>query len=252
MQYGFYNLDCFEGAKKHIADCSVDLMACDVPFGIREASFSKHYNRDDLTIGGYVEAPADYARFSNDWIGEAKRILKDNGALWVISGWTNLRHVLNAIDAHGMHLRNHVVWKYNFGVYTRRKFVSAHYHLLYVLKSHRAKPTFNTTCRFSPEDRTGEGNSALYRDLEDVWVITKEYQRGTIKNVNKLPTELVRKIMQYSSNPGDLVCDFFLGNGTTAFVARELGRSCIGFELNPAAYKHFSERFDEVDRGVAA
>ena len=53
---------------------------------------------------------------------------------------------------------------------------------------------------------------------------------------NKLPEELVKKMVQYSSNEGDVVCDFFMGNFTTKKVCRELNRHCIGFEININAF----------------
>ena len=81
----FYNEDCVEGAKKHLNDNSVDLLICDPPFGIEEASFSKHYYREkNLVLEGYVQAPDDYYLFSYMWLEQCKRILKENGSLVVI------------------------------------------------------------------------------------------------------------------------------------------------------------------------
>jgi hypothetical protein len=88
----------------------------------------------------------------------------------------------------------------------------------------RPEGWLNLPHRYSPQDRDANGRSLLYRDLEDVWVINREYSRGEKKNGNKLPDELIRKILLYSSNPGDTVCDFFMGKFTTARVALELGR----------------------------
>src|SRR5439155_23994431 len=126
---------------------------------------------------------------------------------------------------------NQIIWKYKFGVMTKRKYVTSHYNIIYFTKSQEAEPTFNPACRFAV------GSLEQANDLADVWYINREYHRGKIKNCNKLPAELVRKIIQYSSNLGDTVCDFFQGNFTTAVMARRLGRRPCGFELNPAAYE---------------
>ena len=64
-----------------------------------------------------------------------------------------------------------------------------------------------------------------------------------IKNQNELPTKLVEKIIQYSSNTGDKVMDMFLGGFTTARVALQLGREPSGFEINKRAYEYFKPRF---------
>lgn len=247
--YPIWNVNCVEGAKALIRDETVDLIVTDPPFGIQETTFGKHYNRDESTvIDGYVEAPPDYYAFSRAWLEQARRVLKPNGSMYVVSGWTNLRHVLNACHDAGLFLVNHCVWKYNFGVFTRKKYVTSHYHVLYLKKSEKAKPTFNTTCRFSAaRDATG---SPLYRDLEDVWVIKKEYQPGAVKNKNKLPDALVEKMIAYSSNEGDVVADFFLGNFTTAFCAARMGRVPTGFELNPVAYRHNMEKLRQDPVGL--
>ncbi len=244
-----YNQDCVEGAKNHIEDNSVDLIICDPPFGIEESSFQKHYYRDDLVIEGYVEAPTDYEKFSLDWITESKRIMKDNGSMYIISGWTNLHHILNAVNKLGLHMINHIIWKYNFGVCTKTKFVSSHYHILYLSKTKKVKPKFNTYSRFGFSEKTADDRSLLYSDMEDVWNIPKEYQSGERKNANKLPEELIRKIMQYSSDEGDLVCDFFLGNFTSAVVSKKMNRNFVGFEINENSYNHFIKEMESVVEG---
>ncbi len=89
-----------------------------------------------------------------------------------------------------------------------------------------------------------DGEPSQYNDREDVWTIDREYKSPTtIKNQNELPTKLVEKIIQYSSNTGDTVMDMFLGGFTTARVALELGRLPMGFEINKRAYEHFKPRF---------
>ena len=235
-----YNEDCITGAPKHILSKSVDLIICDPPFGINEGRFSNQYNRTGIGIvSGYCEAPSGYFDFTREWLGEAKRVLQDNGSMYIVSGWSQLHHVLNAITHHDLYVINHLIWKYNFGVFTRNKYVSSHYHILFLKKNHRVKHQFNTVCRFESCQRNELGGSAQYKDLEDVWSIKKEYQRGRTKNINKLPDELVRKMIQYSSLPGETVGDFFMGNFTTARVAIEMRRKVVGFEKNSHAYNEF-------------
>jgi site-specific DNA-methyltransferase (adenine-specific) len=161
--------------------------------------------------------------------------------MYVVSGHTQLRAVLNAAYELGLVEINHIIWKYNFGVNTRTKFVTSHYNILYYKKSESVEPTFNLTCRFGADDVAGRE-----ADLSSVWFINREFHRGKKKNCNKLPTELVRKMIQYSSNPGDVVCDFFLGNFTTAVVARQLGRHSCGFELNPQAFRNGMESLEQT------
>lgn len=249
MNYKIWNEDCIKGAK-HIKDDSVDLILNDPPFGINEAKFDQLYKRDSSNIiDGYIEAPIDYDKFTLDWMTECKRILKDTGSMYIVSGWSNLSSIYRAIEKLGLYEVNHIIWKYNFGVNTKNKYVSSHYHIFYLVKSEKAKRTFNTNCRYTQVDKDENGRSVLYQDLEDVWMINKEYQPGEIKNVNKLPNKLVEKIIEYSSNEGDTVCDFFMGNFTTADCSLRLGRKVLGFEMNKNSYEHHINKLDEIEFG---
>lgn len=244
-----YNEDCIVGAKK-IKDGSIDLIICDPPFGINESKFDKHYFRDkSKEIDGYQEAPKDisYEEWTCLWISECKRILKDNGSMYIVIGHSNLYAVLKAINSLGMNIINHLIWKFNFGVNTTKKFITSHYHILYVSRTKSSNLTFNTHCRYGADEKDGNGRSLLYRDLEDVFVINKEYQPGVRKNKNKLPIELLIKLIKYSTNRGDIVCDFFLGNFTTAYAAKKLDRRIIGFEINKNAYEEHIDKILNVE-----
>jgi site-specific DNA-methyltransferase (adenine-specific) len=247
-----YNEDCVQGAADYLADKSIDLLICDPPFNIGESRFGQMYNRlESNVLAGYVEAPADYFGWSCQWLGQAHRVLKDNGSFYLVSGWSHLPEVLNAVREVGFQTINHIIWRYNFGVFTKRKYVTSHYHILFLAKP-GAKIKFNTECRFSIQARGPQREALNYRDREDVWTINREYYPGRLKNSNKLPDELVRKMIQYSSDPGDVVCDFFMGNFTTAYVGLAENRHVRGFEINKNAYDLHCGRLAEVSlRGAA-
>src|SRR6185312_5930610 len=81
--YEIWNEDCISGSKK-IADGSVKLIICDSPFGISETKFDSIYNRDKTNVmAGYVEAPIDYDKFTLDWLTECKRILHEDGSMYL-------------------------------------------------------------------------------------------------------------------------------------------------------------------------
>lgn len=229
----FYNGDCIAGARKHIPDDSVDLIITDPPYGINGDRLHQHYNRDErFVVGGYIEVPAsEYGEFSREWVREAGRILRPGGSIYIVSGYTNLYHILHALRETGLREVNHIIWRYNFGVYTSRKYVSSHYHILYYEKP-GGERTFNLESRYGTGEKTPGGRSPNYRDREDVWCINREYKPGQAKNKNELPTELLVKMLQYSSNEGDLVCDMFLGGFSTARTAIGLNRRATGFEIS--------------------
>ena len=229
--------DCISGMATMPASC-MDLVVTDPPFAIRFEAARSNYNRKaGNVLVGYREVKReDYAAFSRDWISAAHRVLKDSGSMFVFSGWNHLKDVLAALDGAGFETVNHIVWKYQFGVATKKKFVTSHYHCIYVCKD-SSKRRFYTDSRFGP-------GKERYADLEDVWVIKREYWRGEKKTPTKLPSELVRKILQYASQKGDLVMDPFMGSGQVAVVAKEMGRRYCGFEAVKEYFDFACARLD--------
>jgi site-specific DNA-methyltransferase (adenine-specific) len=229
----FYNGECISGAAEHLADNSVDLIITDPPYGINGDLLHRHYNRnEDFVVDGYVEIPrSEYADFSVRWIQEAERVLRPGGSIYIISGYTNLIDLLNALKKTNLREINHIIWKYNFGVFTRRKYVSSHYHILFYEKP-GGKRTFNLESRYGLHEKTIKGRSLNNSDREDVWIMNREYKPGKMKNKNELPTTLLIKMIQYSSNEGEVVADFFCGGFSTAAVALGLNRKFVGFEIS--------------------
>lgn len=201
-----------------IPEGSIDLIVTDPPFAIDFKAQRLNYNRKGSNVlEGYQEVPeAEYGEFTRTWIREAARVLAPSGSMYIFSGWNRLRDILEGIDDADLTTVNHLIWKYQFGVFTKKKYVTSHYHILFVVKNPKHY-TFNKVDHYP----------------EDVWVINREYWKGRKKTPTKLPSELVKKILTYSSNPGDLVLDPFLGSGTVAAVARQEGRYFLGFEVVP-------------------
>ncbi len=250
----FYNEDGITGCRARIPDGSVDLVITDPPYGIAGDTLHKHYNRNEtFVVDGYIEVPAaEYGDFSHLWVAEAARILRPNGAIYIVSGYTQLFHVLSALRATDLIEINHIIWKYNFGVFTRAKYVSSHYHILYYEKPGPGKRTFNLTSRYGLREAASDGGSLNYLDREDVWSINREYKPGQVKNKNALPTALLIKMLQYSSNEGDLICDPFMGGFSTARVALGLNRRFVGFELSKAAFDQGVKTMQHLSPGELA
>ncbi|MCY3853834.1 MAG: site-specific DNA-methyltransferase [Thaumarchaeota archaeon] len=238
-----YNIDCIDGMKS-IKNACVDLIITDPPFAINFSNKKNNYNRTfDKVLEGYNDINHKrYYNFTYKWMIEAFRILKDSGSMYVFSGWNNLNDILTALDTIGFITVNHIIWKYQFGVVTKRKFVTAHYHCLYVCKNDRLRKFFPYV-RFKQNDRSKDGNRSLhYRDKEDVWYIKREYWTNKLKTPTKLPSALICKILEYSSTKYDVIVDPFLGSGQVAVVSKMLGRHYIGFEIVEDYYKFAKKR----------
>lgn len=240
-----YNMNCIEGMKK-ISNNSIDLIITDPPFAIDFKAKRSNYNRtSSRVLEGYNEILKEkYYDFTFQWMKEAYGLLKDSGSMYVFSGWNNLKDILMALDEIGFITVNHIIWKYQFGVVTKNKFVTSHYHCLYVCKNDKERKFFPFS-RFDKEDRGLKGGSLHYEDKEDVWVINREYWNGDQKTPTKLPAELIKKILMYSSEEGDVVLDPFLGSGQVAVVSKMLGRKYIGFEIVKEYYEFAKKRLDK-------
>jgi site-specific DNA-methyltransferase (adenine-specific) len=224
--------DCI-GGMQALPGNSVDLVIADPPFGIEFDGKGSQYNRKtDLVVDGYQEVAGSYDRFTEAWVSEIPRIMKDTASAYIFSGWTNLKDVLVAIDDSSLSVINHVIWKYQFGVFTQRKYVTSHYHVLFLAKS-PAKYYFNKIEHYPL----------------DIWDIPRTYRPGQQKNGTKLPDDVVFRCIDFSSRPGDLVFDPFMGNGTTAACAKAKFRHFLGFELNENMREILDQNINVVTAG---
>mgnify|MGYP001971836696 FL=1 len=228
---------------KQIPDEKIDLVVTDPPFAINFKAKKANYNRTaSRVLSGYNEITKEnYYEFTLNWMSQCFRILKESGGMYVFSGWNNLADILNAIEEIGFITVNHIIWKYQFGVVTNRKFVTSHYHCLYICKNDKKRKFFPYE-RFGKEEKNNQGRSLHYKDKEDVWEIKREYWTGDEKTPTKLPAEIIKKILQYSSEEGDLVFDPFLGSGQTAVVSKLLKRNYMGFEIVKEYFDFISKR----------
>jgi len=240
-----YNKDCIVGMKA-IPNEKIDLVVTDPPFAINFKAKKSNYNRTaSRVLSGYDEIKAeDYYDFTNAWMAEAYRILKKSGSMYVFSGWNNLKDILTALDDNNFTTINHIIWKYQFGVVTSKKFVTSHYHCLFVCKDDKKRKFFPYS-RFEKNAKTSDGQSLHYRDKEDVWIIKREYWTGDDKTPTKLPAEIIKKILEYSSEKKDLVLDPFLGSGQVAVISKMLGRQYLGFETVKEYYNFANKRLQK-------
>ena len=240
-----YNCDCIQGMNS-VPKNKIDLVITDPPFAINFRAKKANYNRkQSRVLEGYNEiSPENYYDFTLEWMSQVHRILKESGSMYLFSGWNNLKEILMAIDDVGFHIVNHIIWKYQFGVVTKNKYVTSHYHCLYVCKNDKKRKFFPFK-RFSKDAKSEDGHSLHYKDKEDVWEIKREYWTGDKKTPTKLPAEIIEKILFYSSKKNDIVLDPFLGSGQVAMVSKMHGRQFCGFEIVKDYYKFAKKRLDK-------
>jgi site-specific DNA-methyltransferase (adenine-specific) len=187
--------------------------------------------QDDYVLYDDKFSRDEYEEFSFKWISACYDALAKDGTLYIISGWTRINEIMNAVNRTEYHLINHVIWYFSWGVFARKRYVTSHYHILFLAKD-------KTNYCFVPQVSNPNTKRKGQKYEEDVlhW---PEYNRGNDPDRVKghpcqLPIVLLEKIVKISSRPGDWVGGVFSGSGVTMLACRRLGRNVIGFEKNKA------------------
>ncbi|MHA1971771.1 MAG: DNA-methyltransferase [Candidatus Hodarchaeales archaeon] len=210
--------DVIEKLPEKATERKFNLIIADPPFGISFNKSSHEYGSKEYDLYEDKFTPESYFDFSKKWIQACYEALTDDGSLYIISGWTNLQYILNAIKETQFYMLNHAIWYFSWGVYTKRRFTTSHYHILLLVKNKKKYKFFKQK----------------HYD-EDVF-FWPEYNRGNDPDRIKghpcqLPIVLLEKLIKTSSEIGDLVGDVFSGSGGTILAAKKTGRDVIGFEL---------------------
>ena len=227
--------DCVEQMNKLPAE-SIDLIFADPPYNLQ---LNKELSRPDQSkVHGVNESwdqfdsISDYDKYTNLWMNAAKRILKPNGAMWVIGSYHNIFRLGYIMQDLGFWMLNDLIWrKVNpMPNFRGRRFTNAHETLIWASKSSSSKYTFNY-----------EAMKSLNGDLQmrSDWLIPICTGEERLKNTDgkkvhptQKPENLISRVIMSSSNIGDTVLDPFFGTGTTGAVSKKLGRNYIGIEQN--------------------
>jgi modification methylase len=241
--------DCL-AALAALPAASVDLVFADPPYNLQLAG--ELHRPDNSRVDG-VEAVwdkfagfAEYDRFTRDWLAACRRVLKANGALWVIGTYHNIFRIGAALQDLGFWLLNDVIWRKSNPMpnFRGRRFTNAHETLLWCAQSRDSRYTFNY-----------EAMKALNDELQmrSDWLIPlcggpERLRDGAGKKAHptQKPEALLHRVLLASTRPGDVVLDPFFGTGTTGAVAKHLGRHFIGIERDPAYVALARRRIAEV------
>jgi modification methylase len=213
---------------------SVDLVFADPPYNLqlegelRRPNNSKVDAVDDAW--DQFESFEAYDMFSRAWLTASRRVLKDDGAIWVIGSYHNIYRLGATMQDLGFWFLNDVVWRKTNPMpnFKGTRFTNAHETLLWCAKSREQKRyTFNYHAMKTLNDDL---------QMRSDWSLPICSGRERLKingekaHATQKPESLLYRILLASTNPGDVVVDPFSGSGTTAAVAKRLGRHFIGIE----------------------
>jgi modification methylase len=221
-----------------LPDKSVDMIFADPPYNLQLGGdlFRPEGSRVDAVDDDWdkFDSLAAYDDFTREWLAEARRILKDNGTIWVIGSYHNIFRVGTLLQDAEFWILNDVIWRKANPMPNFRgtRFTNAHETLIWCAKDEKARYTFNYRAM-----------KALNDDLQmrSDWVLPicsgqerAKDEDGVKAHPTQKPEALLYRILLACTKPGDVVLDPFFGTGTTGAVARRLGRRWIGIEREPS------------------
>ncbi|MBF0372331.1 MAG: site-specific DNA-methyltransferase [Alphaproteobacteria bacterium] len=215
---------------------SVDLVFADPPYNLQLGGELLRPNNSRVDgVDDEWDRFTDFAAydaFTRDWLAAARRVLKDDGALWVIGSYHNIFRVGATLQDQGWWILNDVVWRKNNPMPNFRgtRFTNAHETMLWCAKSADARYTF----QYDAMKALNEG-----LQMRSDWLLPlcsgpeRLKEDGRKVHPTQKPEALLYRVLLASTRPGDVVLDPFFGTGTTGAVAKKLGRKWIGIERDP-------------------
>ncbi|MBX9590653.1 MAG: site-specific DNA-methyltransferase [Hyphomonadaceae bacterium] len=241
--------DCLEELRRLPAE-SVDLVFADPPYNLQ---LERNLLRPNNTVVDGVDDDwdkfssfEDYDRFSRAWLAECRRLLKPNGAIWVIGSYHNIFRLGSALQDLGFWIQNDIVWRKTNPMpnFRGKRFTNAHETLIWAGREQKSRVTFNY-----------EAMKALNDDLQmrSDWLFPicagpERLKDGSGRKAHptQKPEALLNRVLLASTQVGDVVLDPFFGTGTTGAVARRLGRKWLGIERDPTYAAAAQARIDRV------
>jgi len=229
-----------------LPDKSVDMIFADPPYNLQLGGdlFRPEGSRVDAVDDEWdkFESLAAYDGFTRDWLEQARRILKDDGTIWVIGSYHNIYRVGSLLQDADFWILNDIVWRKSNPMPNFRgtRFTNAHETLIWCAKDEKARYTFNYRAMKAMNDDL---------QMRSDWLLPicagserVKGDNGSKAHPTQKPEALLYRILLACTKPGDVVLDPFFGTGTTGAVARRLGRRWIGIEKETSYVKVARER----------
>ena len=242
--------DCV-AAMDAMPEASVDLVFADPPYNLqlRGDLHRPDNSRVDAVDDAWdrFASFAEYDAFTRDWLRAARRVLKPHGAIWTIGSYHNVFRLGAALQDLGFWLLNDVVWRKSNPMpnFRGKRLTNAHETLIWAARSEQSRYTFNYEALKAANDGV---------QMRSDWTLPictgherLKNDRGEKAHPTQKPEALLYRVLLATTEPGDVVLDPFLGTGTTAAVAKLLGRRWVGIERD-AGYRAMAEA--RVERTV--
>ncbi|SDE43996.1 modification methylase [Paracoccus isoporae] len=243
--------DCIE-VMNALPEGSVDLIFADPPYNLQlRGDLHRPDNSRVDAVDDHWDQFASFAvydQFTREWLAAARRLLKPDGAIWVIGSYHNIFRVGAELQNQGYWILNDVVWRKSNPMpnFRGKRLTNAHETLIWASKSENAKYTFN----YEALKSLNEGVQ-----MRSDWVLPicnggerLKDDQGNKAHPTQKPESLLHRVLIGTTNPGDVVLDPFFGTGTTGAVAKMLGRNFIGIERETGYRDAALKRMNRIRR----
>ncbi len=236
-----------------LPDNSVDVVFADPPYNLQ---LKGDLHRPDASKVDAVDDEWDkfdnfaaYDAFTRAWLGEAQRVLKPTGTLWVIGSYHNIFRVGTALQDLGVWILNDIMWLKTNPMPNCRgtRFTNAHETLIWAAPDENATGyTFNYQAMKTLNDDV---------QMRSDWSLPictggerLKGEGGSKLHPTQKPESLLHRVLLASTEAGDVVLDPFFGTGTTGAVAKKLGRHFIGIEAEADYAEAAMQRIGRVEK----
>ena len=241
---------------KSFPDNYFDMIFADPPYMLSNGGFSVHAGeRAPVNKGLWDKSHGlefDFD-FQNSWIKECRRVLKDNGSIWISGTYHSIYQCGYALQLNGYHILNDISWfKPNASPnLSCRFFTASHETLIWARKDKKGKHTFNYN-ELKNGNWDGDFIKKPKKQMRSVWAINtpKSSEKTFGKHPTQKPLELLKRIIISSTNKGDLILDPFAGSSTTGLAAIMYERKFIGIETEKKYLDLSIKRYENLRSNI--
>lgn len=250
--------DCVKVLNREIKKGSVDLVFADPPYNLSGSGLRWKGSKtggDWYMMNEEWDKMSDqeYNQFTEKWVRGCFNVLKESGSIYISCTYHNIAEIIISLKQSGFKINNIITWQKTNAMpnMTKRVFTHSSEFVVWGVKGKKWTFNYNELKKINP-DRQKNGDVKQMRDIWSLPLVQgKERLRGIggrALHPTQKPEEMLKRVIIASSNKGDLVVDPFLGSGTTAVVAKQLGRRWIGVERNKTYAEAALKRIENIKR----
>ena len=249
--YRLYHDDCLK-ILEEIPENTFDMIFADPPYMLSNGGITCQNGQVVSVNKGKWDKSQGFEQdfeFHKKWLSACKRVLKENGTLWISGTYHSIYSCGFAMQLLGYHILNDISWfKPNASPnMCCRYFTASHETLIWARKDKKTKHTFNYELM-----KNGDFSSDFIKkpntQMRSVWAIgtPKKSEKTFGKHPTQKPLDLLERIILASTNEGDLILDPFMGSATTGVAALKHNRKFVGIEKEKEFVELAEKRLNNI------